>query len=104
VTVVAVIVIGLVVVVGPALPHLGSLYKDPFAAQREQRIVENFDAGGNKTGTVITTAPVGSLIERRWPPAVSCCCAWRSSPPAHSWPGRSSTGPPPATSRPRSRA
>jgi uncharacterized coiled-coil protein SlyX len=63
-TVVGVFLAGLVVVVGPALPHLGSLFDDPFQAQVERRVVENFDAGGHSTGRTVTTAPAGSLMER----------------------------------------
>jgi outer membrane murein-binding lipoprotein Lpp len=63
-TVVGVFLAGLVVVVGPALPHLGSLFDDPFEAQVERRVVETFDAAGHSTGRTVTTAPAGSLMER----------------------------------------
>ena len=57
--------LGLVVVVGPALWHLGSLFRDPFTPTVERRTVETFDAAGNRTGTEVTTSPTnGSLVER----------------------------------------
>jgi ABC-type transporter Mla subunit MlaD len=65
VTVVGVFLLGLVVVVGPALWHTGSLFRDPFTPAVEKKTVETFDAGGVKTGTEVTTGPAGgSLIER----------------------------------------
>src|SRR5689334_6664049 len=64
-TVVGVFVLGLVVVVGPALWHPSSLFRDPFRPATQQKTVETFDAGGNLTGTVATTEPgAGSLLER----------------------------------------
>jgi ABC-type transporter Mla subunit MlaD len=65
VTVVGVFLLGLVVVVGPALWHPASLFRDPFRPAVETRTVETFDAKGVKTGTEVTTGPAGgSLIER----------------------------------------
>jgi len=60
-----VFVLGLVVVVGPAVWHPSSLFRDPFTAASETRTVETFDAKGVKTGTEVTTGPAGgSLVER----------------------------------------
>lgn len=64
-TMACVFVLGLVVVVGPALWHAGSLFRDPFTPAVERRTVETFDAAGNRTGTEVTTSPAsGSLVER----------------------------------------
>lgn len=65
VTVVGVFLLGLVVVVGPALGHAGSLFRDPFTPAVETRTVVKFDANGVRTGSEVTTAPAGgSLVER----------------------------------------
>jgi len=64
-TVVGVFLLGLVVVVGPAVWNADSLFRDPFTAATERTTVETFDAAGNRTGTEVTTEPAGgSLIER----------------------------------------
>ncbi|HJV08521.1 MAG TPA: hypothetical protein VJ653_02545 [Acidimicrobiales bacterium] len=64
-TVVAVFLLGLVVVVGPAVWNADSLFRDPFTGAQERTTVETFDAAGNRTGTEVTTSPAGgSLIER----------------------------------------
>lgn len=61
----AVFLLGLVVVVGPALWNADSLFRDPFIGAEERRTVETFDAGGTLTGREVTTSPAGgSLIER----------------------------------------
>jgi hypothetical protein len=63
--VITVFVVGLVVVVGPALWHLGALFKNPFTTSVQRTTVETFDAHGNRIGTVVTTAPAGgSVLER----------------------------------------
>lgn len=59
-----VLVAGLIVIVGPALRHAGTLFDDPFVGQVERQTVETFDAGGRLTGTVVTTEPAGSWLER----------------------------------------
>jgi hypothetical protein len=65
VTVVGVFLLGLIVVVGPALWHPASLFRDPFRPAVETKTVETFDANGVNTGTEVTTGPAGgSLIER----------------------------------------
>lgn len=63
-TVIGVFLVGVVVVVGPALAHMGTLFKNPFTVPVERRTVETFDAHGTKTGTQVTTAPAGSFVER----------------------------------------
>lgn len=56
---------GLVVVVGPALWHAGSLFRDPFIGAQERRTVETFGADGRLVGREVTTSPSGgSLVER----------------------------------------
>jgi hypothetical protein len=64
-TVVAVFLLGLVVVVGPAVWHARSLFRDPFTGAQERRTVETFGADGTLTGREVTTSPSGgSLVER----------------------------------------
>lgn len=64
-TVVAVFLLGLVVVVGPAVWNADSLFRDPFTGAEERRTVETFDPAGTLTGREVTTSPAGgSLIER----------------------------------------
>jgi hypothetical protein len=64
-TVVSVFLLGLVVVVGPAVWNVDSLFRDPFTGAEERRTVETFNADGTLTGREVTTSPAGgSLIER----------------------------------------
>ncbi len=59
-----VLVVGLLLIVAPAIRHGGSLFDDPFVPRVERRTVETFDANGRATGTVVTTQPAGSWVER----------------------------------------
>jgi len=59
-----VLVLGLLVIVAPAVRHSETLFDDPFGGQVERRTVETLDAGGRVTGTVVTTEPAGSWLER----------------------------------------
>jgi hypothetical protein len=59
-----VLVVGLLVIVAPAVRHAGSLFDDPFVGQVQRKTVATFDASGNATGTVVTTEPAGSWLER----------------------------------------
>ncbi len=64
-TVVAVFLLGLVVVVGPAVWNADSLFRDPFIGAEERKTVETFGADGRLTGREVTTSPSGgSLVER----------------------------------------
>lgn len=64
-TVVAVFLLGLVVVVGPAVWNADSLFRDPFIGAEERKTVETFGPDGALTGREVTTSPSGgSLIER----------------------------------------
>lgn len=59
-----VLLVGLVVIVAPAVRHAGSLFDNPFVGQVQRKTVETFDAGGTRTGVVVTTEPAGSWLER----------------------------------------
>ncbi len=59
-----VLVLGLLVIVAPAIRHADTLFDDPFGGQMERRMVETLDAEGRLTGTVVTTEPAGSWLER----------------------------------------
>jgi hypothetical protein len=59
-----VLLVGLLVIVAPAVRHGGALFDDPFAGRVERRTVETLDASGRVTGTVVTTEPAGSWLER----------------------------------------
>jgi hypothetical protein len=64
-TVVAVFLLGLVVVVGPALWNADSLFRDPFIGAEERRTVETYGPDGTLTGREVTTSPSGgSVVER----------------------------------------
>lgn len=63
-TVIGVFLVGVVVVVGPALAHMGTLFKNPFTVPVERKTVETFDEHGTRTGTQVTTEPAGSFVER----------------------------------------
>jgi len=59
-----VLIVGLLVIVAPAVRHSDTLFDDPFGGQVERRTVETFDPTGDKTGTEVTTEPAGSWLER----------------------------------------
>ena len=64
-TVVAVFLLGLVVVVGPAVWNADSLFRDPFIGVEERKTVETFGPDGRMSGREVTTSPSGgSLVER----------------------------------------
>jgi hypothetical protein len=59
-----VLLAGILLIVAPAIRHAGPLFDNPFVGQLQQRTVETLDANGVRTGTVITTEPAGSWLDR----------------------------------------